>query len=233
MSTVMNAKPSALVQRGASRILLLTGGALLALLVIFAAVYGPQLLAYYRFGQAIEAIAHREAASGGRWPQVQEACIVCHGFNGNTVTQLYPRLAGQPAVYMTQQLKAFASGQRANPTMSPLAMSLSAEEVQHLAEYFAAQVPAHNTEFVADPPAVAKGEALVKAGNCAACHGAELSGQAGFPRLAGQGYSYLVDQLHAFRNGKRKDPSGAMNGFSATFSDDDIASLAHYLASRR
>lgn len=230
--TMKNAKYTMKNQRGASRIALLAGGVVLGLLVLAAALYGPELVGYYRFNNAVEAFARNDEVNGGKWPRVSEACIVCHGYNGNTVTQLYPRLAGQPAAYLVQQLTAFAGGQRASPIMAPLAKTMSAAELKHLADYYATQAPARNAAFVADPAKVGKGEALAKAGNCAACHGANLAGHDQFPRLAGQGYDYLVEQLAAFKNGRRRDPSGAMTTVAAGLSGDDIQNLGQYLAAQ-
>ena len=52
-----------------------------------------------------------------------------------------------------------------------------------------------------------------------------------FPRVAGQGYDYLLAQLDAFAQGGRKDPSGAMTAVVSTLSEGDRKSLAQYLAS--
>ncbi|MDB6145609.1 MAG: Cytochrome c4 [Pseudomonas sp.] len=217
-------------QGGARRLLAVSGVVMLAVLVLAGISYGPQVLGYYRFNQSVEATSRESVARGGPWPQLNEVCMLCHGNNGNTVTQLYPRLAGQPPAYLEQQLTAFANGQRANPIMSPLAMSLSAADITGLATYFAAQAAAPNSAFSVDSVRQQKGELLVKSGNCAACHGAGLTGQAAFPRLAGQGYDYLVKQLTDFKHGSRQSIGDAM-AFTATLSDEDIKNIAHYLAS--
>lgn len=218
-------------QSGAARIRTIIGGGAVALLLLAGVFVGPDLVGFYRFNQALDRMAADNTANAGEWPQTQEVCAICHGRHGNAATQLYPRLAGQPAAYLAQQLQAFASSQRPNAWMSPLARTMSAEEIQRIADYYAAQPPARNDSFVADPALVAKGEALAKAGACSACHGNDLAGRDQFPRLAGQGYDYLVDQLTTFKNGQRKDASGAMNGMVANLSSEDIQQLAHYLAS--
>ena len=48
-------------------------------------------------------------------------CSACHGPNGNSVNPEWPRLAGQSAVYIAEQLRLFRSGVRNNPVMKPLA----------------------------------------------------------------------------------------------------------------
>ena len=219
-------------QAGAGRIKTMFGGLVLTALLLVGVFLGPDLVGYYRFDQALDQMAASNEANAGQWPQLPEVCLICHGHRGNAVTQLYPRLAGQPATYLAQQLQAFANDQRHNANMSPLARTMSADEIKRLADYYASQPPLRNDSFVADPAIVAKGEALAKAGNCTACHGNDLAGHDQFPRLAGQGYDYLVDQLTAYNNGQRVDPTGAMSGITAKLSKEDITQLSHYLASR-
>ncbi len=69
-----------------------------------------------------------------------------------------------------------------------------------------------------------------KAGTCAACHGAAgIAAMDMYPNLAGQKQGYLVKQLKAFRDGKRKDP--VMGAMAKALSDQDITNLAAYYAS--
>uniref|UniRef100_UPI001F3A7AC6 c-type cytochrome n=1 Tax=Burkholderia sp. E168m23 TaxID=1561200 RepID=UPI001F3A7AC6 len=98
-----------------------------ALVVIGAALalYGPTLLGFYRLQHHIDTAAQADDADGGPWPRVTDACMGCHGVKGTSLSQAYPSLAGQPAQYVAAQLRAFAGGQRTNPTMDPLAMTMS------------------------------------------------------------------------------------------------------------
>ena len=75
-----------------------------------------------------------------------------------------------------------------------------------------------------------RGQRVVAANGCAACHGEKLSGGPLAPRIAGQGQLYLSDQLSAFKCGQRTDPTQAMNAMAGTLSDEDIKAVAHYLA---
>ena len=62
---------------------------------------------------------------------------------------------------------------------------------------------------------------------CNACHGESgNSASPMWPNLAGQGAPYLVDQLQAFKNDKRKDP--LMSSQAIALSDADMANLAVY-----
>lgn len=168
----------------------------------------------------------------GPWPRASDSCIYCHGFEGNAVTQAYPRLAGQKEAYLRKQLKAFASGERSDPTMTPFALSLSEHEFESMVTHFSQMTPLPNTSFHADAVRVARGEGLAKAKNCAACHGQQLEGKDVYPRLAGQGYDYLVDQLTNFKTGKRHDATGAMAAMAGPLSQQDIEDLAQFIASR-
>ena len=68
-------------------------------------------------------------------------CLACHGPQGNSTNPDWPNLAGQHAKYLAKQLQAFKSGARKDPLMSPQTMSLSEEDMNNLAAYFAAQKP--------------------------------------------------------------------------------------------
>jgi cbb3-type cytochrome c oxidase subunit III len=66
------------------------------------------------------------------------ACTACHGPNGSGMPAQYPRLAGQYADYVSAQLKAFRSGERANDPnrmMRAVAEKLSDKDIAALAEY--------------------------------------------------------------------------------------------------
>lgn len=207
--------------------LLLGGLAVAALLLV---IFGPTLLNLYRLQNYVSASAEAAQADAGPWPRTTEVCTTCHGVKGNSVNGNYPALAGQPAPYLAAQLQHFASGARVNPNMEPLAMTMKPAEVDALAAYFARQPALPNPYFKPDPQMSAKGEKLVEAGGCAACHGAQMTGQEQFPRLAGQGYEYLVRQLDAFAGGARTEATGTMQRLAAAASPDDRKAMAAYLA---
>jgi cytochrome c553 len=49
-------------------------------------------------------------------------CALCHAFNGvSDGSGAFPRIAGQSAYYLAEQLRAFRSGVRLNAIMSPIA----------------------------------------------------------------------------------------------------------------
>lgn len=203
---------------------------LAALLLIIAAIFGPDAWGLYKLQHQVTAAERAYRADGGAWPHLSDTCTGCHGPQGHSRNQAYPSLAGQPAAYVTAQLQAFAAGTRANPTMGSLARSLSAADVRQLADYFAGQRPAANDTFTPDPGQRDRGRQLVVANGCAACHGETLMGQGAFPRLAGQGRDYLAAQLDAFASGARTEPTGTMYRLAAGLAPADRAAVASYLA---
>ena len=136
-------------------------------------------------------------------------CAACHGPNGNSVNPEWPRLAGQSAVYIAEQLRLFRSGLRANPVMQPLAATLSDQDISDLAVYYEAQTP---TGLEADPSYWQDGQALYLRGDhardvpaCTACHGPVGRGNlaAGYPALRAQQSVYLMKQLNDYASGAR------------------------------
>lgn len=66
------------------------------------------------------------------------ACASCHGPTGAGIPVQFPRLAGQHAEYIVNQLKAFHSGERANDgakMMRMIAAKLSDQDMAAVADY--------------------------------------------------------------------------------------------------
>lgn len=64
------------------------------------------------------------------------SCAVCHGANGISQVPNAPHLAGQPAIYVVEQLKNFRSGKRSSEIMNLVAKPLSDTEISDLAAWF-------------------------------------------------------------------------------------------------
>ena len=64
-------------------------------------------------------------------------CGACHGVAGISINPIWPNLAGQQDQYLVKQLKAFKSGERKDPVMEAQAASLSDEDMENLAAYYA------------------------------------------------------------------------------------------------
>jgi len=63
-------------------------------------------------------------------------CAGCHGLNGISLSTEIPNLAGQKQEYLVNQLKAFRSQTRMNPTMNAMAEDLTDEDIADLTAYF-------------------------------------------------------------------------------------------------
>lgn len=74
----------------------------------------------------------------GSGQQKAQACAVCHGPLGLSHAPDAPHLAGQPALYVAAQLKAYRSGARKHEVMSVMAKPLSDEDIADLSAWFAA-----------------------------------------------------------------------------------------------
>ena len=66
-----------------------------------------------------------------------QVCAVCHGPLGVAVAPDAPSLAGQPALYLVSQLRAFRGGERKHEVMSLMAKSLSDADIGALAAWYA------------------------------------------------------------------------------------------------
>ncbi|WP_254063250.1 c-type cytochrome [Rhodanobacter sp. L36] len=83
-----------------------------------------------------------ELATRGHWSQQIPGCVQCHGPAGTGVGANFPPLAGQPAIYIEAQLKAWQHGTRHNDPlqlMQHLSASLSEQDIHDVASWFAAQ----------------------------------------------------------------------------------------------
>ncbi|MEQ1439266.1 c-type cytochrome [Fontimonas sp. SYSU GA230001] len=167
------------------------------------------------------------------------ACVACHGPGGNSANPEWPKLAGQGARYLYDQLNWFKNGQRVNPLMNAQAAALSDQDMRDLAAYFAAQpfVPG-----VASEAAIPVAQKLYRSGDaarglpaCAACHGPSGAGvvPSGYPRIGGQHAKYVGNVLRVFRTESAKPlPDGnlkTMAAVAAKLSDAEIDALASYV----
>lgn len=66
------------------------------------------------------------------------ACALCHGPNGMATLPNAPNLAGQQAIYVSEQLKQYRSGKRHNEVMGVIAKPLTDAEIAQLAAWYSA-----------------------------------------------------------------------------------------------
>jgi cytochrome c553 len=107
--------------------------------------------------------------------------------------------------------------------------ALSRDDMIALGNFFAAQKPAP-IKFKADGARVAAGKKISDAVLCPMCHLGGFVGQNEIPKVAGQHPEYIRKQLADFKAKRRTNDAGNMTSVAGTLSDDDIESLAHYIA---
>lgn len=168
------------------------------------------------------------------------ACANCHGVDGaGNAAAGFPALAQLPKTYFTKQIADFKSGTRSNPVMTPIAKALSAEGAESAARYYARLARPKTQPATVDSAVIARGKHLAINGAwdrqvppCLKCHAVDgLGVPPVFPPIAGQHASYTVSQLQAWKTGARtNDPQKLMKTVAENLTDDEIHSVAEYLA---
>jgi cytochrome c553 len=64
-------------------------------------------------------------------------CTTCHGPLGLSQLPNAPHLAGQPAIYLIEQMKNYRSGKRPNEVMAVIAKPLTDQEIEDLSAWYA------------------------------------------------------------------------------------------------
>jgi cytochrome c553 len=164
-------------------------------------------------------------------------CFVCHGMEGNSASEVFPRLAGQHAEYIARQLEHFKTGQRKSTAMADMVAKLTPEEMLALGRYFEKQ------EVTPDPAKdsdlAAMGRYIYLHGNkftgvpaCASCHGPKALGTVQLPRLAGQHAAYLDNQLRQFHRRERTNDNAVMHAIVVKMTALEMAAVAEYLSAQ-
>ena len=190
--------------------------------------YGPKPWLWYMF-LCLLALAPLAHASDSAVEQKAQACEACHGPHGQSSNPTLPSLAGQTSQYIDEQLRDFEASRRQSATMTPIAKTLSSDDMQKVADYFGQQPPMSSSTEI-DSAKVVQGRSIADNSLCVMCHEAGLAGQNEIPRVAGQQYAYIVKALGSFRDGRRTNDGGAMQAVVHGLSDQDLEALAQYVA---
>jgi cytochrome c553 len=174
-----------------------------------------------------------------------EVCAACHNADGNSAIPTNPKLAGQGATYLVKQLADLAKPPgdktgRENAVMSVFAGTLSPEDRLNLAAWFSSQPPFPPASPDVSGPDLEMGQRIYRTGipekavpACAGCHGPVGGGlPVVYPRIGGQYGEYVEAQLHAFREGTRRNNT-AMWQIAFRLSDPEIKALADYVSGLR
>lgn len=162
-------------------------------------------------------------------PAQLAACTACHGAQGNSQLPQIPSLAGQPRLFIENQLVLIREGLRDIPPMKGLLDGVKDADISAMAEYFSSQKPA-KTAAASDAASYQRGQALSARMLCASCHLPDYSGRQQIPRLAGQHEAFLLEAMKQFRDhpGPGRDTIMAASLFG--LKDNELADLAHFLA---
>jgi cytochrome c553 len=174
---------------------------------------------------AVQSPAYAQADEARARKIVGGVCFVCHGAEGNSASEVFPRLAGQHAEYTARQLEHFKTGQRKSTPDDMLA----------LGRYFEKQ--SATPEPVKEPDLAAMGRYVYLHGNrfsgvpaCASCHGPKALGTTQLPRLAGQHAAYLENQLKQFHQRERTNDNAVMHAIVVKMTALEMAAVAEYLS---
>jgi len=163
------------------------------------------------------------------------SCFLCHGAEGESASEVFPRLAGQNAEYVAKQLENFKNGTRKSTAMASMVTSLSPEDMAALGQFYASRPP--HQEAPKDTALAGVGQYIYQAGNkwsgvpaCASCHGADGSGSNTLPRLAGQYAAYLENQLKQFNQRERNNDNAVMHTVVEKMTALEMAAVSEYLS---
>jgi cytochrome c553 len=165
------------------------------------------------------------------------SCFLCHGAQGESTSEIFPKLAGQHAQYIVKQLEAFKAGQRKSTTMADMVAKLTPDEMRALGKYYE-KMPVVQTE-AKEPQLAAMGRYIYHSGNkfsgvpaCVSCHGMEGQGAANLPRLAGQLSGYVSTQLKNFGKRERTNDNAVMHSVASQMTELEMAAVAEYLSGK-
>jgi cytochrome c553 len=184
--------------------------------------------------------------AGSAWAQADEAratkivngvCFMCHGLEGESSSEVFPRLAGQHWEYIAKQLENFKTGKRKSSAMADMVAKLKPDEMVALGKYFEKMsVP---PEPAKDTDLAAMGRYIFHSGNkysgvaaCASCHGKEAMGTSALPRLAGQHAAYIESQLKLFGKRERTNDNAVMHSIVVKMTPLEMAAVAEYLSGK-
>ena len=159
-------------------------------------------------------------------------CAACHGADGRSDMPGTPVLAGQHSLYTITQLFLFREGRRNNEAMIALAKPMKDADLRGFSDFIGTLPPVPAPAPAAPPDAARmnKGLALSKEHKCVFCHGTDLEGGQGVPRIGGQKEDYVRTTLHGFKSGERPGYTRAMTEALSQVPAADLDLLAYYVA---
>src|SRR3954454_10737624 len=156
-------------------------------------------------------------------------CLACHGEKGQSATENTPSLGAQQAPYALIQLFMFREKLRVFEPMNEMAKTLSDDDLRTFSD-FIAKLPNPVPAEVAEPPRMARAQAVAQQHRCNSCHNPDFSGKDNVPRIAGQREDYLAKTLDEYKSNTRHGYDGSMADVMGPVTVEQIADLAYYIA---
>lgn len=185
--------------------------------------------------------------------EINSTCAGCHGEFGQGGSRgEYPRIGGQRAAYIADQLKSFRARKRVNIPMYPYTQEreLPDEDIKDVAAYLASiELPTKWPVFKETDDALTRltltervmiiprapgnlgnGEAIYQK-KCVTCHAKNGMGRGKFPMLVGQYTSYLKRQMEKYVKGERPHDEEGVGGLLNALREEDMQDILAYLTS--
>ena len=156
-------------------------------------------------------------------------CAACHGADGNSQIKDFPSLAGQPRVFLENQLVMIREGIREIPAMKGTLDGVSDADIAALAKHYAS-LPVKSTPGAQNTGLFERGRQLASDMRCGMCHLPNYQGREQMPRLAGQREDYLLHSMRQFRSNQAVGRDTLMAAALYGVSDQDLQAMAHFLA---
>lgn len=165
------------------------------------------------------------------------SCFLCHGSRGESTSEIFPKLAGQHAQYITHQLQSFKNGSRKSTAMSDMVAKLSPEDMQALGRYYEKfELPKEEPK---EPMLAGMGQYIYHNGNkfsgvpaCVGCHGINADGAANLPRIGRQFAGYIESQLKLFNKRERTNDNAVMHMVAEKMTPMEMHAVAEYLSGK-
>ena len=156
-------------------------------------------------------------------------CSACHGPDGNSSMSGTPSLAGQPKVFLENNLIMIREGMRDIPVMKGQLDGLSDPQIIAIAKLYSSQTlkpePGKRDDALYE-----RGQLISKQALCGTCHLPNYVGREQMPRLAGQREDYLLHAMRQFTSNNAKGRDTIMAASLYGMNDDDLKAIAHYLS---
>jgi cytochrome c553 len=176
---------------------------------------------------ANSSLAQSKAGAGSH--PLLPTCGACHGADGNAQIPGMPSLAGQPKVFIENQLVMIREGMRPVPQMQGMLDKVTDEDFVFFAKYFS-ELPVKPSTLQIDAAKAKKGADIADRALCGSCHQKDYSGKEQMPRLAGQREDFLFANMKQFRDGQAPGRDTIMVSTLRGMSDAQLSELAHYFA---